>query len=274
MNTDTNIDLALVVAEPDADGAYVGTPGGDKVSTAVPEDLYIPPGAMRIFLDSFEGPLDLLLYLVRRQDFDILLLPVAEVSEQYMKYIARMKALRLELAADYLLMAAMLAEIKSRMLLPRPPATEDMEDPRAELVRRLLEYQRFKDVSEKIGGLPRLERELAQVVVPSPGVEPRKVWPSVGIDDIVAALQNVLARAEFKRSHQIMREPLSVRERISTILSLTAGRDFIGLGDCFTAEEGRSGLIVTLLALLDLMRSQVIEVVQPHLFGPIRIHRI
>ncbi len=244
-----------------------------KVFTKIPEDLYIPPDALLVFLESFEGPLDLLLYLIRRRNFDILALPVAEITEQYMQYVERMKELQLQLAADYLVMAAMLAEIKSRMLLPRPPSDDDEEDPRAELVRRLLEYQRFKNAAEKIGVLPRLERELTRVTVPSPGVTPEKAWPHVGIEDIVAALQDVLNRVEFNRSHHVMREPLSVRERISTILSLTAAREFIELGDCFTAAEGRSGVVVTLLALLELMRSHAVEVVQVSLFGPLSIRK-
>ncbi len=278
MDADLSTDVSPVRLVPDArgetsSGAASAIVDG-KTFTKIPEDLYIPPDALLIFLESFEGPLDLLLYLIRRHDFDILALPVAEITEQYTRYIDKMKELRLEIAADYLVMAATLAEIKSRMLLPRPPADEEEEDPRAKLVQRLLEYQRFKDASEKISILPRLERELTPVNVPSPGVKVEKAWPKVGIEDVVAALREVLLRAEFNRSHRVVREPLSVRERISGILSLTASREFVSLGDCFTAEEGRSGVVVTLLALLELMRSDVVEVVQASPFGSIQIHRI
>ena len=245
-----------------------------KAFTEIPEDLYIPSDALLVFLESFEGPLDLLLYLIRRHDFDILALPVAEITEQYTRYIDKMQELRLEIAADYLVMAATLAEIKSRMLLPRPPVDEEEEDPRAKLVQRLLEYQRFKDAAERIGILPRLERELTPVNLPSPGVKIEKTWPKVGVEDVVAALREVLLRAEFNRSHRVVRESLSVRERVSGILSLTAAREFVLLGDCFTAEEGRSGVVVTLLALLELMRSDAIEVVQVSPFGSIQIRRV
>ena len=245
----------------------------DPVPANVPENLYIPPGALLVSLESFEGPLDLLLYLVRRQDFDILALPIAEIADQYMEYIVRAEKLQLEIASDYLLMAATLAEIKSRTLLPRPPNDDEEEDPRAELVRRLLEYQRFKDASEKIAALPRLERELVQVVVPSPEVKIRKVWPDVGIEDLVTALRDAMGRVELMRGHRVAREPLSVRERIGNILSLVSAREFVELGDCFTAEEGRGGIVVTLLALLELMRSHVVEVIQASMFGAIRIRR-
>ncbi len=278
MNKDTYTDPTPIRPVPDAvsgmrDDASPAVVEG-KVFTEVPEDLYIPPDALLVLLESFEGPLDLLLYLIRRRNFDILALPVAEITRQYMQYIDKMQELRLELAADYLVMAAMLAEIKSRMLLPRPPAEEEEEDPRAELVRRLLEYQRFKDAAEKIDFLPRLERDLTLVVTPSPGAKPEKTWPNVGMGDIVAVLQEALRRSEFGRSHHIMREPLSVRERMSRILSLTATREFVALGDCFSAEEGRSGVVVVLLALLELMRSHAVEVVQISLFGPIRVRRV
>ena len=282
MDKNTTPELTPVHAVPD----HADSNGGDtayaqpavvrgKTFTDIPEDLYIPTDALLVFLESFEGPLDLLLYLIRRQNFDILALPVAEITEQYMQYIDKMRELRLELAADYLVMAAMLAEIKSRMLLPRPPLEEEEEDPRAELVRRLLEYQRYRDAADKISALPRLERDLASVVVPFPDKnKPERVWPEVGIEDIVAALQGILDRARLNRSHRVMREPLSVRERMSGILLLAADRDFISLGDCFTAVEGRSGVVVTLLALLELVKSRAIEVVQVSLFGAIRIRRV
>ncbi len=244
---------------------------GDRIAR-VPEELYIPPDALVVFLTSFEGPLDLLLYMIRREDFDILALPMAEIAEQYMGYMEKMQQLQLDVVSDYLVMAVMLAEIKSRALLPRLPEDEE-EDPRAELVQRLLEYQRFKDAALHIEDLPRMERDFISVTLPASGVSREKAWPRVRVEDIVAALQRVLLRAEFRRSHRIVREPLSVRERISRILSLTAGGGFVEIGECFTAREGRSGVIVTLLALLELMRSRAIEVVQVSSCGPIRFRR-
>ena len=245
-----------------------------KTFTKIPKDLYIPADALLVFLESFEGPLDLLLYLIQRQGFDVLSLPVADITAQYMQYIDKMQELRVELAADYLVMASMLAEIKSRMLLPRPSLEEEEEDPRAELARRLLEYQRFKDAAERFDSLPRLERDLSPVMVPSPSIKIKKTWPRVEMEDIVIALNEVSIRAEFNRSHRIVRESLSIRERISYILLLASSNEFVLLGDCFTAKEGRGGVVVTLLALLELMRSNTIEVVQVSLFSPIRIYKV
>ena len=245
-----------------------------KRMTGIPEEIYIPPDALVVFLESFEGPLDLLLYLIRNQGFDILALPIAEITEQYLQYMEKMRELQLDIVADYLVMAATLAEIKSRMLLPRPPADEEEEDPRARLIHRLLEYQRFREAAERIDVLPRIERNFAPVTLPSPSVKREKTWPHVNIEDIVSALQGVLLRAEFNRSHRVVREPLSVRERINRILLLVANNGFVEFGECFTAEEGRSGVIVTLLALLELMRSRAIEVIQVSLIDPIRIRKV
>ena len=245
-----------------------------KVFSRIPEDLYVPPDALRVFLDSFQGPLDLLLYLIRRQNLNILELPIAEIAAQYMQYIDKMREVRLELAGEYLVMAAMLAHIKSRMLLPRPPSDKEEEDPRAELVRRLLEYQRFKDAADKINVLPRVERDVAQVMVVAENLGDEKIWPEVRMEEIVAALQNVLTRVQLNRSHRVTREPLSVRDRMSGILSLTAENQFVELSDCFTLEEGRSGVVVSLLALLELVRSHAVEMIQAVTFGPIRIRRM
>ena len=263
--------FAVSTASLPGDGPVAVIDGGK--AAVIPEELYVPPDALVVFLKSFEGPLDLLLYLIRRQDFDILDLPMAEIAGQYMNYMEKMQQLQLDTVSDYLVMAAMLAEIKSRALLPRSPADEEEEDPRVELVRRLLEYQRFKDAAERIDILPRTERDFVPVTVEASGVGKEKVRPRVDIEDIVTALQGVLIRAEFRRSHRITREPLSVRERIGQILSLTANGGFVEIGECFTAQEGRGGVVVALLALLELMRSRAIEVIQVSSFGPIRIRR-
>jgi segregation and condensation protein A len=225
-----------------------------------------------VFLEAFEGPLDLLLYLIRRQNIDVLDIPIAEITKQYVKYIDVMKELQLELAGEYLLMAAMLAEIKSRMLLPRPVKEEECEDdPRAELVRRLQEYERFKKAAEDIGDLPRLERD---VFIASADAPERKVttkMPDVTMKELLLAFHDVLQRAEMFSNLQLQREPLSVRQRMSEILSRIKANDFTGFADLFDAEEGRMGVAVTFIALLELLRESVIEVVQSEQFAPLHI---
>ncbi len=241
--------------------------------TVVPKDLYIPPDALEIFLaESFEGPLDLLLYLIKRQNLDILDIPVAEITEQYMEYIALMKDMRWELAAEYLLMAAMLAEIKSRMLLPRPESSEEDEgDPRAELVRRLQEYERFKKAAEDIDYLPRLERDIHVAEVQGPDLKVVRKPPEVDLKDILTAFKDIMQRASLYEHHQIEMEPLSVRERMSLVLEKLDGDSFTDFGDLFTVEEGRSGVVVSLLAILELIKQSMIEIVQTELFGPIHV---
>ena len=239
--------------------------------TVPPQDLYIPPDALEVFLDAFEGPLDLLLYLIKRQNLDVLALPIAKITEQYMEYIALMKELRLELAAEYLVMAAMLAEIKSRMLLPRPVEDSEEEDPRAELIRRLQEYERFKKAAEDINELPRLERNMQEITVLQTEVVEEKKLPQVDMKDLIHALQQVLRRVEMYASHAIQREPLSVRERMTQILNNLAVDDFIEFSSLFSKEEGRSGVIVTFIAILELMKEQVIEIVQSEIYAPIYI---
>ncbi len=239
--------------------------------TVPPEDLFIPPDALEIFLDAFEGPLDLLLYLIKRQNLDILALPIAQITQQYMEYIELMKELRLELAAEYLVMAAMLAEIKSRMLLPRPVEEDDEDDPRAELIRRLQEYERFKKAAEDINELPRLYRDIYGVSVIQSEYEFERPQPKVGVKDVVLAFQEVMQRAQMFASHHIQREPLSVRERMSKILSMLNVDDFMEFCSFFTPEEGRSGAIVTFLALLELIKEHVIELVQSEPFAPIYV---
>lgn len=236
----------------------------------LPDDLYIPPDALEIFLDAFEGPLDLLLYLIRRQNLEILDIPIAEITRQYTGYIEMMQGLRLELAAEYLVMAAILAEIKSRMLLPRPePEQDDEGDPRAELIRRLQEYERFKQAAEDMDELPRLERD---VVVASAGVVehgPVKLPPEVDLREILMALKDVMARAELFAQHHIQSEPLSVRERMSRIVQALKSRDFVRFEQLFDLSEGRTGAVVTFLALLELLREHLVDLVQQELFGSI-----
>ena len=238
----------------------------------LPRDLYIPPHALEVFLETFEGPLDLLLYLIRRENLDILNIPIADITRQYMEYVDLMKDLRLELAAEYLVMAAMLAEIKSRMLLPRPAGAEDEEegDPRAELVRRLQEYERYKQAAEDLDALPRLGRDLFEVRAHAPGVPPVDADPGVTLADLLSALHDVLQRAEMHSHHHIALEPLSVRERMSRILECVGGREFVEFGALFTLAEGKRGVVVTLLALLELMRESLIELMQVRPYG--RVH--
>lgn len=236
----------------------------------IPRDLYIPPYALEVILESFEGPLDLLLYLIKRQNLNILEIPIAEITRQYMHYIELMDRLRLELAAEYLVMAAMLAEIKSRMLLPRPVDLEAEEaDPRAELVRRLLEYERFKVAADRLDAIPRLGRDAHAVVVEFPGrVVPR--WEAqISLHEVVEALMGVLGRAELFAHHHVQREELSVRERMGIVLERAAVDQFITFDAVFSIQEGRAGVVVSLLALLELLREALVELVQTEPFGPI-----
>ncbi len=231
--------------------------------TEPPKDLYIPPDALEVFLEAFAGPLDLLLYLIKRQNLDILDIPIARITEQYMKYIDMMQELRLELAAEYLVMAAMLAEIKSRMLLPRPRTDDEEEaDPRAELVRRLQEYERFKKAAADLDELPRMEREWHRVVVDFEKNLIEQPLPEVGIEAVLDAFRDVLRRADMYADHQIEREPLSIRERMTTVLSRANTASFTEFSDFFTHEEGRAGVVVTLIAILELLKESLIEIVQ------------
>ena len=240
--------------------------------TELPKDLYIPPEALEVFLDAFEGPLDLLLYLIKRHNLDVLNIPIAEITRQYMEYVEMMKELHFELAADYLVMAAMLAEIKSRMLLPRPVSEdEDEEDPRAELVRRLQEYERFKTAAEDLNELPRLERENFQVSVSVPNLNVRKLHPNVELKDLLHAFKDVLVRSDMFTHHHIQMEPLSVRERMSIILSRVQPDKFIPFVELFDPKEGRLGVVVTFLAILELVKESLIGLVQTNPYEPIHI---
>ena len=239
--------------------------------TELPKDLYIPPDALEVFLEAFEGPLDLLLYLIKRQNIDILDIPIARITEQYMRYIELMEELQLELVGEYLLMAAMLAEIKSRMLLPRPQTEEDEEDPRAELVRRLQEYERYKQAAEDIDQLPRYERDIFGTIIEFPDRKSVVPKPDVSMESILRVFAEVLQRAEMFSHHHVAREPLSVRERMVVILDRIDAQEFTNFQDLFTVEEGRAGVIVTLLAILELIKESLIDMVQNENNGPIYI---
>ncbi len=236
-----------------------------------PKDLYIPPDALEVFLEAFEGPLDLLLYLIKRQNIDILDIPIARITSQYMEYIALMKELRLELVAEYLVMAAMLAEIKSRMLLPRPAEEEDEDDPRAELIRRLQEYEQFKKAAEDIDALPRVDRDIFMASAMPPERAATRPEPQVELRDILLSFQEVMARAAMYSHHHIQLEPLSVRERMTHILERIAGDQFTEFTSLFTPEEGRRGVVVTLLAILELAKESLVELVQADAFGSIYV---
>ncbi|OGT57838.1 MAG: hypothetical protein A3F14_02460 [Gammaproteobacteria bacterium RIFCSPHIGHO2_12_FULL_43_28] len=241
--------------------------------TDLPKDLYIPPDAMKVFLEAFEGPLDFLLYLIRKQNIDILDIPVSSVTRQYMEYIDLMQNLSLELAAEYLVMAAILAEIKSRMLLPRSEEAENTEDdPRAELVRRLQEYERFKQAAEDLDKLPRLERDIFVVEASSKQIAVDKPEPNVSMKDLVQALMDVMKRAELSVTHHIQMEALSVREKMSLILASLEDNDRSLFTDLFEVKEGRLGIVVTFLAMLELLKEGMIEFVQASPFAPIYLH--
>jgi len=243
---------------------------GERVSVP-PQDLYIPPDALEVFLDAFEGPLDLLLYLIKRQNLDILTLPVLKITQQYMDYIGLMEDLRLELAAEYLVMAAMLAEIKSRMLLPRPVEEADEEDPRAQLIRRLQEYERYKKAAEDIDGLPRSERDFEEISIRQVELISEEKLPVVEIKDLAFALQEVLRRADMQIAHSVKRETLSIRERMTEVLSRLSVDEFVEFISLFSLEEGRAGVIVSFIAILELLKSQVIEIVQSDVYAPIYV---
>lgn len=245
---------------------------GKELST-VPKDLYIPPDALEVILEAFEGPLDLLLYLIRRQNLDILDINVAEITRQYMGYIELMQAIQLELAAEYLVMAAMLAEIKSRILLPRQTVEgeEEEEDPRGELIRRLQEYERFKAAAEDIDEMPRMGRDIHQASGESPDRSEERHFPEVDMREVLSALADVLRRAEMFESHHIQLEKLSTRERMSQVLEAIKGKQFVPFVSLFLEKEGRLGVVVTFLAIMELIKESLVEIVQNESFGPIHV---
>lgn len=243
--------------------------------TKFPEDLYIPPDALEIFLESFQGPLDLLLYLIRRQNMDILDINVSRITRQYMDYINIMENMRFELAAEYLVMAAMLAEIKSRFLLPkRVSEDEDEQDPRAELIRRLQEYERFKKAAENLDEIPRMDRDIFPAIPATPVATIAKSPPEVTLADLISAFRDVLKRSELFEHHQVAREKLSTRERMSEILVAISAEQFTELTRLFCSTEGRLGLIVTFLAVLELVKESLIELVQNEMCGAIHIRAL
>ncbi len=244
---------------------------GERVVDELPTDLYIPPDALEVILETFEGPLDLLLYLIRRQNLDILEVQVAEITDQYMRYIELMSALRLTLAGEYLAMAATLAEIKSRLLLPRPVTEEDEEgDPRAELIRRLREYERIRDAAERLADLPRLERDVFPAGAEPPEPVRAHPPPAVELKELMLAMADVLHRANLNRHHAVQFEALSVRERMTSMLArVNAASRFLPLEEFFSPQEGKHGIIVSFLAVLELHREGLIDLVQHRAFAPI-----
>ncbi|MDR1075766.1 MAG: segregation/condensation protein A [Xanthomonadaceae bacterium] len=238
----------------------------------IPQDLYIPPDALEVILDAFEGPLDLLLYLIRRQNLDILDIPVAEITRQYVSYIEVMQELRFELAAEYLVMAAILAEIKSRMLLPRPISDEgDESDPRAELVRRLQEYERFKQAAEDLDALPRQDRDTTPVQAFVPDRATVRLPPPLDLREMLLALHDVLKRADLFSQHAIRRDALSVRQRMGEVLTCLEDGKFHRFESLFAVEEGRLGVLVTFLSLLELAKEQLLDIVQETYLAPIYV---
>lgn len=240
--------------------------------TELPQDLYIPPDALEVFLEAFEGPLDLLLYLIKRQNLDVLNIHVAQITQQYMSYIELMQTMQWELAAEYLVMAAMLAEIKSRSLLPRHVHDEDDDhDPRTELIRRLQEYERYKQAAEDLDELPRLERDLQVASAEPPAFEQTQALPDVTLREMLLAFSHVLARADMFQQHEIEREKLSTRERMSDILKQLQDKPFVSFTSLFKPEEGRQGVIVTFLAMMELIKESLVDIVQNELFGAIHL---
>jgi segregation and condensation protein A len=242
-----------------------------KNLTTLPTDLYIPPDALEIILEAFEGPLDLLLYLIRRQNLNILEIDVAEISKQYMGYIDLMKTIQLEVASDYLVMAAMLTEIKSRMLLPKRDEEVDEEDPRAELIRRLQDYERFKAAADDLDQLPRLERDTHPAKIFSETSKPEPAYVNVEMNDLIVALADLMARAEMFESHQIQFETLSTRERMSDVLERISNGEFVVFNQLFSIEEGKIGVVVTFLAIMELLKERLVDIVQNELFGSIHL---
>lgn len=256
------------IAQQEMPFAYVD----GKAVTELPLDLYIPPDALEVFLEAFEGPLDLLLYLIKRQNIDILEINVADITDQYMAYVDLMEASQFELAAEYLVMAAMLAEIKSRMLLPRSAAEEeDEEDPRAQLIRRLQEYERYKQAAEDLDELPRLERDIYVAEAETPQLERNAPEPHVDLREILVSLAMVLRRADMFERHHVQRETLSTREKMSEILVRLSTQHFVPLVSLLMREEGRLGVVVTFLAVMELIKDSLIEIVQTEAFGPIHL---
>jgi segregation and condensation protein A len=241
----------------------------------LPSDLYIPPDALKVFLETFSGPLDLLLYLIRKHNIDILDIPVATITEQYIQYVEMMQEMKLDLAAEYLLMAATLTEIKARLLLPRPAALDQVEeDPRADLVRRLQEYERFKQAAADLDALPRVERDIQICQLELVELEQAKTFLPFSLQELLKSLQKVLQQADMRAHHLIRREPLSVRERMTKILEQVRADVFTDFVALFTVEEGRMGVVVTFIALLELLKQSLIELIQTEAYGRIHVKAV
>jgi segregation and condensation protein A len=276
-------DLKVVVSNPPPPVVVAPAPEQSEMPFAIvngepvthmPRDLYIPPQALEVFLEAFEGPLDLLLYLIRRQNLDVLDIPIAEITRQYMRYIELMQDLQLELAGEYLVMAATLAEIKSRMLLPRPASAADgEEDPRAELVRRLQEYERFKRAASDVEALPRLERDVFQASAELRDRPVARVLPQVTLREMLLAFRDVATRSQMFAHHHVQREPLSVRERMSNVLAALEQGEFVDFVQLFAPHEGRMGVTVTFVAILELLREGLVEIVQTEALAPLHVRR-
>lgn len=271
--TDTILPAATIDTITDASATIFARVLGAPVME-MPLDLYIPPDALQVFLEAFEGPLDLLLYLIKRQNINILDIPIAQVTRQYMDYVEIMRQLNLELAAEYLVMAATLAEIKSRLLLPRPEAVNEEDDPRAELIRRLQEYERFKKVAEEVDTLDRVDREIFLAHADLPEVDVVQPLPSVDLRELLLAFQDVLKRIDLRAHHQIKRESLSVRERMTQILDQLRSTNFLQFGDLFTIAEGRAGVVVSFIAVLELLKGGLIDMVQTEPLAPIHVRSV
>jgi len=247
-----------------------------KPFSELPTDLYIPPDALEVFLETFSGPLDLLLYLIRKNNLDILDIPIAEITKQYIEYVELMRDFRLELAAEYLVMAATLAEIKSRMLLPRQESLEEEEeiDPRAELVRRLQEYERFKKAANDLNDLPRMERDIFVSRAEEPPMKHVKPLPEVDLKELLMALKNVMKNVDLKQSHHIERETLTVREKMTYILNMAGSGKFTPFESLFNYDEGRLGVVVTFIAVLELSKQAMIEIIQNEALSPIHVKAV
>lgn len=272
MNTTNIVESQPAVTEPESAQMHIALLKGVPL-TKLPLDLYIPPEALEVFLEAFEGPLDLLLYLIKRNNMEILDIKVSEITIQYMNYVELMDVNQFELAAEYLVMAATLSEIKSRMLLPRSGTLEEEEeeDPRAELIRRLQEYERFKQAAEDIDTLPRVGRDIHTVCLDAPDFAPTKSQPDVNLNEILLAMAKVMGRGDMFENHSIKEEALSVRERMSDILSLLSAERFTPFVALYRVEEGRLGIVVTFMAIMELVKESLIELTQSDAYCPIHL---
>ena len=272
--TEINEQVLTEQQTPEVDPVFNGQAFARVLGTPVtelPQDLYIPPDALEIFLETFEGPLDFLLYLIKRQNLDILDISVAQITGQYMQYVDVMSKMHLELAGEYLVMAAMLAEIKSRMLLPRPESIEEEEDPRAELIRRLQEYERFKQAADNLQELPRLERDNYLVASVPVDLKIERPLPTVTLEELLLAFKDVMKRVNMRAHHQVEREPLSIRERMTEILDRLRTHEFLKFEELFTVAEGRAGVVVAFIAMLELLKESLIDMVQTEPLAPIHV---